>query len=268
MFTIGEFSRITGLTVKTLRFYHEEGLLVPTTVDPQTGYRYYDPGKIEAARIVSYLRAVDMPLAEIRELLAHAEDESLLLDALERQKAAILERTRRYRKAARALDEFIADARQAQTTLARATEDVEEKTLPPQLIAGMRMRGRYSDCGKGFGTLCRTFGRHACGSPMMLIYDEEYREEDADFEVCIPIRRGKPAAGIDVRELPGGPCATLLHKGPYDQVGPTYGRLFKHLRAQGHTPASPCREIYIKGPGMIFRGNPKNYLTEVQVLIG
>ena len=43
MFTIGEFSKITGLSVKTLRFYHEEGLLTPRAVDPSSGYREVDP---------------------------------------------------------------------------------------------------------------------------------------------------------------------------------------------------------------------------------
>ncbi len=50
MFSIGEFSKLTGLTVKTLRFYHEQGLLKPSAVDDQTGYRYYAADKIEAAR--------------------------------------------------------------------------------------------------------------------------------------------------------------------------------------------------------------------------
>lgn len=268
MFTIGEFSKITGMTVKTLRYYHEEGLLVPTQVDPQSGYRYYDAGKVELARILGYLRALDMPLAEIRELLAHAEDEARLLDALERQKAAIEARVRRYRKVVRSLDQFIADARQTQDVLAQAGDDVCEKDLPPMLVAGIRMRGRYSDCGKGFARLGRAFGRYICGQPLLLLYDDEYREEDADFEPCMPIRQAKTVDGIHVRELPAIRCATLLHKGPYDAVGPTYARIFRHLRANGLAPAAPCREVYIKGPGMIFKGNPKNYLTEIQVPVG
>ena len=48
VFSIGEFSKITGLTIKTLRFYHEQGLLTPTTVDEETGYRYYAEAKIES----------------------------------------------------------------------------------------------------------------------------------------------------------------------------------------------------------------------------
>jgi DNA-binding transcriptional MerR regulator len=60
MYTIGEFSRITGLTVKTLRFYHEEGLLEPASIDPQTGYRHYDRSQIDTARVISYLTEIQM----------------------------------------------------------------------------------------------------------------------------------------------------------------------------------------------------------------
>jgi len=56
MFSIGPFSRITGLTVKTLRLYHEKGLLEPKLTDPQTGYRYYDSHSVEQARAVAYLQ--------------------------------------------------------------------------------------------------------------------------------------------------------------------------------------------------------------------
>ena len=62
MFTIGEFSKVTGMTVKTLRFYHEAGLLAPTMVDEQTGYRYYDESKIETARVIAYLRGLEFPV--------------------------------------------------------------------------------------------------------------------------------------------------------------------------------------------------------------
>ena len=74
MFSIGEFSKITGLTVKTLRFYHEQGLLVPSAVDEDTGYRYYALAKVDAARAITFLRGLDFSVAEIREILAQAEE--------------------------------------------------------------------------------------------------------------------------------------------------------------------------------------------------
>ena len=53
-YSIGEFSQITGLSVKTLRFYHEKGILIPTSVDEATGYRFYDAAKVEKARVSMY----------------------------------------------------------------------------------------------------------------------------------------------------------------------------------------------------------------------
>jgi effector-binding domain-containing protein len=95
----------------------------------------------------------------------------------------------------------------------------------------------------------------------------EFREDDADFEACLPIRAGQSTQEISVRELPGGPCVALLHKGPYDQLGRSYTRIFEYIRNKGYEVLRPTREVYHKGPGMIFRGNPKNYLTEIQIPI-
>src|ERR1700728_3106600 len=98
MYSIGEFSKVTGLTVKTLRFYHEEGLLVPSFIDPRSGYRHYDPSQIESDRILAYLRSLQFPLSEIKELLRRGGDDDALLDAVERHKAGIEEKIRQLRK--------------------------------------------------------------------------------------------------------------------------------------------------------------------------
>ena len=265
MFSIGEFSRISGMTVKTLRFYHEEGLLTPAFIDPQTGYRYYDEKQIETARAIAYLRELEFPLCEIGEILRHAADEDLL-DAMQRQRAALEQKIKRYRKTVRSLDQFISQERQAQT-MADTTYEVQEKVLEPMLIGGIRMKGCYGDCGKGFAQIGRTLGRYLSGKPMLLHYDTEYKEKDADFEACIPIRQAKAVEGISVRELPGGRCVALVHKGPYEQLGHSYARILTYVKDKGYKIATPTREVYVKGPGMIFKGNPKNYLTEIQMLI-
>src|SRR5207249_8209072 len=96
-FSIGEFSRVTGITVKSLRFYHDEKLLIPSHIDPQTGYRYYDASLIERARVIVYLRGLEFPLDEIRALLAQCSDDAQLLDAMEKRKAAIEQRIRELR---------------------------------------------------------------------------------------------------------------------------------------------------------------------------
>ncbi len=263
MFTIGEFSKLCGLTVKTLRFYHEEGLLVPAHVDPDTGYRYYQEGQLETARVIAWLRGVDFPIADIRQLL-HDADEGQLLAQLERRRSQIQEQIKRLKQTARSLDQFISEERQGQA-MAEISTDVSEKRLDAMLVAGIRMKGRYSECGKAFARLGRSFGRLICGKPLLLHYDSEYREDDADFEACLPIRQRKTVDGTSVRELPGGRCVTLVHKGPYDQMGRSYAKVLTWIKERNYKVALPTREVYLKGPGMILRGNPKNYVTEIQI---
>src|SRR5580700_1921399 len=68
--TIGDFSRITHLSVKTLRHYHRVGLLEPSAVNPGSGYRYYTEDQVPAAQVIVRLRDLDMPVAEVKAVLA------------------------------------------------------------------------------------------------------------------------------------------------------------------------------------------------------
>jgi DNA-binding transcriptional MerR regulator/effector-binding domain-containing protein len=267
VYSIGEFSRITGLTVKTLRFYHEQGLLLPAHVDAETGYRYYVTSCIETARAVAFLRELDFSIAEIREILSHSDDEADVLALMQWHKDEIEAKIRSYRKVVVSLNRFIAQEQEARLIMAGASLGIEEKTVPAMLIAGVRMQGRYSDCGKGFAKVGRSFGRYIRGRPFVLHYSQEYRENDADFEACMPVSSGKPVEGISVRELAGGRCVSLLHRGPYNELGRSYAKIADYIHQKGYQVTVPSREIYIKGPGMIFKGNPKNYLTEIQMFI-
>src|SRR5580693_1023376 len=68
--TVGDFSRATHLSVKTLRHYHQVGLLEPATVNPDTGYRYYAAGQIPTAQVIRRLRDLEMPVADVKAVLA------------------------------------------------------------------------------------------------------------------------------------------------------------------------------------------------------
>jgi DNA-binding transcriptional MerR regulator/effector-binding domain-containing protein len=266
VYSIGEFSKMTGLTVKTLRFYHDRGLLVAAWVDPGTGYRYYDLRQIDKARIITQLRRLEFSLEQIGEMLGNAGDEADVLDFLERQRTVLEEKIRQYKGVVTTLDKIIQNEREARTTMQNSTFDVAEKTVETLLIAGVRMNGRYSECGKGFAKIGKALGRYLSGKPFLLHYDNEYKE-DADFEACMPVRQSKAVDGISVRELEGGRCVMLLHKGPYEELGRSYAKILAYIKAKGYQIVMPTREIYLKGPGMIFKGNPKKYLTEIQMLV-
>jgi len=266
LFSIGEFSKVCGLTIKALRLYDEQGLLKPAMVDPQTAYRYYDLRQVEVALVISYLRGLEFPLNQIKELMRHAGDEARVLNVLDRQRATLEQKIRQYRKTVRSLDQFIIEERKAQA-MGQAVHDIHEKALEPLWIAGIRMKGRYSDCGKRFARIARSQNRRICGKPMMLHYDQEYKEEDADFEACMPVRQAKASPEISVRQLAGGRCVCLLHKGPYEQLAHSYAKILGYIKQKGYEIVMPTREVYLKGPGMIFRGNPVNYLTEIQIRV-
>ena len=68
--TVGDFSRATHLSVKTLRHYHQVGLLEPAEVNPDTGYRYYSAGQIPTAQVIRRLRDLEMPVADVKAVLA------------------------------------------------------------------------------------------------------------------------------------------------------------------------------------------------------
>ena len=148
--------------------------------------------------------------------------------------------------------------------MAEANFEIQERVLDSVLVTGVRMTGCYGDCGKGFELLGRKVGRHIAGKPLCLFYDGEYREGDANFEPCMPIRKPVEVEGIDVRELPGGRCLSLMHLGHYDRLRESYAKLRDYVQAHGCNVTLPTREVYHKGPGMIFWGNPAKYLTEIQ----
>ena len=175
-FSVGEFSKITGLSVKTLRFYHEKEILIPTRIDESSGYRYYDETKIERARVIRWLRDLEFSIDEIATILREADNEASLFTRLEAQKERIAQRMKREREILRALEQIIANEKEARRLLESAGFQVEEKTLEPALIAGYRMKGKYNECGKGFGRVGRGVGRYICGKPFCLYYDCEYRD--------------------------------------------------------------------------------------------
>jgi DNA polymerase-3 subunit beta len=82
--TIGRIARESGLSVSALRFYDGAGVLIPASVDPDTGYRYYAADQVVVARLVASLRRVGMPLAGIREVLAHRHDRAVVDGLLDR----------------------------------------------------------------------------------------------------------------------------------------------------------------------------------------
>ncbi len=267
MLSIGEFSKVTSLTIKTIRLYDEKGLLPPAVVSDGSGYRYYDAASVERARIIQELRALDFSLADIAQILEAGEDEADIVSYLEKHVDEVARKLDRYQQIHRALETLIAKEREAAMAAQSGIAPVEEKEVDRVLVAGIRGKGAYADSKARFSALGRAVGRFMNGKPLGLYYDTEYKEQDADFESCFPIRKEVRPEGIDVRWLEGGRCVSTVHTGPYSDLGASYRRVFEYIREKNFKPKVPSREVYIKGPGMIFKGNPAKYVTEIQVFV-
>jgi effector-binding domain-containing protein len=114
--------------------------------------------------------------------------------------------------------------------------------------------------------LGRALGPNIAGPALTLYYDEECREDDANYEAAMPIKKEIRKEGIAVRKLKGGRAATLIHQGPYETIGNAYKKMIDYLKAKNLKLRLPSREIYLKGPRILFN-NPKRYVTEIQYLL-
>lgn len=105
LLTIGAFAVSTGLSIPALRHYDEIGLLKPVRVDPDTGYRRYGRDQLDSARLICGLRAVDLPIDEIRAVLAGGEDQ--VHAALDAHRERLVTQVRELSQRVTAVDEFI-----------------------------------------------------------------------------------------------------------------------------------------------------------------
>ncbi len=267
MLNIGEFSKITGLTIKAIHLYHEKGLLIPSAIDEGTGYRYFDAKNVEQARVIVCLKEMEFSLEQIAQIVAKFGDEKDIIHFLLSKKSEIEAGIRHLKSVTVSLDHIIKKEKEALAMLTRDEFEIEERKQESLLVATIRWKGKYRDTGTYFGKLARAVGRHIGGKPMNLYHELEFKENDADIESCFPIRKEIDSKSCTVKSLEGGTFLTLIHKGPYESIGRSYEKILSYLNSKGYKAKLPVREVYLKGPGMIFKGNPKNYLTEIQIQI-
>lgn len=267
MLTIGEFSTATRLSVKALRIYHEEGLLVPEKVDGVTGYRFYGDESFSKAKAISLLRELGFSLKDMKGILDSCADDAELVGFFEKRLALVEGEIAERRRIRDSIGFFIESQRGNDM---RETMKISEIDVPTLTIVGIRYRGRYDECGEKFGMLYKIAGRYVAGGPFCLYHSFDYEEGDADIEACVAVRKAVtvPAAmsGAECRVLAGGKGVSILYRGPYEGIGEAYKALFDYLNERGMKAKTPSREIYLKGPGMILPRSPKKFVTEIQVL--
>jgi len=259
LYAIGETSRVTGLSIKALRLYQEKGLLQPSEIDAESGYRFYSDRDLDRAHAIRALRDLGFSLDETREVLARLEEDAPLHPALERARARLADEAAQAQRAVTAIDALLTHREQAAAYL-RAPPPIVEKVLPPVRAACVRTLGRYADARIHFPRLMAACGPAVAGPPFELLFDAEYKDDGADLAFCVPLVPGAEVSGVRVEELPELRVATVVHAGPWDSVGLSWSRVLAYLRQKECLLKVPLRETYLRagGPG-------ETCLTELSV---
>jgi DNA-binding transcriptional MerR regulator len=190
--SIGEFARRSRLSLKALRLYDERGVLVPSRVDQASGYRYYDVGQVDEARLVVMLRQLDLPLAAIRELLVCDP-----VDAAERI-AAHWREVESAHDARRELADYLVNRLSGKRSVMYevATREIPERSLLC-LKRNVDEQGAWA-LGKEFIAVLRERplpkmeGRE--GAMFTIYWGEVSADSDGPVEMCKPVPEAKAQA--------------------------------------------------------------------------
>ena len=261
MYRIGEFSRIVGVTIKALRYYDDIKLLSPAHVDEDNGYRYYDEANYKKALWIKSMKKYHFTIKEIQDVMPSIKTNDDLADFLSEKQDMIQDQVLSMKQLQKDIAAEVRLLKEADVIM--TSQKVELVEITDMLVASVRYKGRYGDVGKYIGQLYKHVGGKALSPPFSLYYDEEYTEENADIEVCLEVKTAINKGGVTSRTLKGGQFVGVVHVGSYDTLSSSYKAAADFLQANKLLSTTPSREIYLKGPGMIFRGNPEKYETKI-----
>lgn len=263
MFRIGEFSKMSKTTVKTLRYYDQVGLLKPQETDRFTGYRMYATDQLVTLHNIQQYRQIGLSVNEVAAILSGADC------------AAILQKRR---------TELMAELDDGKSQLSRIefilngektmTYSAAIKETPACIVYSKKMTIPNYDA---YFTVIPAIGEEVsakypelkCAAPeycFVVYLDGEYRETDINIEFCEAVDRMYPDFGeIKFKAMPAVTVVSVMHKGPYTGLAEAYAFTVKWIEENGYTIAGNDRESYIDGPWN--KESDADWLTEIQVPI-
>lgn len=265
---IGEFSKMMQVTVKTLRYYEQKGLLLPYEVDEWTGYRYYSIYQMQRLNIIRGLQQQGFTLEEIKELLEDGEQMPSIdqltqkIEETEHQLQLLIKRRSQLLK-------WIDSHKQIKTM-----EKVNIQSLPEIIVASHREIIPNYDA---LGALCVNkigpeMQRLGCKCPppgycFTIEHNKEYRSTDIDIEYCEQVEEmGKDSNIIQFKHLPAVEKALCIkHIGPYERFHESFAEAFRYMEEKGYKPVGHTRICYIDG--VWNKDNPEQWLSIIQIPI-
>ncbi len=264
MLKIGDFSKLSRISIRMLRHYAEIGLLMPIEIDPASGYRYYSEEQLPVACRITSLKDMGFSLAAIREMLEcfdNAEELERHFRIRRAELSALAEETA-YRM--HLLDTAMERLRKGE----HMNYDVTTKTIPQRYAACLRMTiPRYEEEGKIWGVLMSETA-HLNLIPddpclcSVTFHDGEWKESDVDLEAQKTVKGNYPdTEHVKFKTLPPLTVASATYQGAYDRIGEVYAAVYGWIEANGYAPDGPMTNIYHVSPHETQ--NPEEFVTEV-----
>jgi DNA-binding transcriptional MerR regulator len=244
--TIGDFSRATHLSVKTLRHYHRVGLLAPADVDADTGYRRYTAGQIPTAQVIRRFRDLDMPLDQIHAVL-EAPDLRTRNELISVHLASLEQDLARTQSAVASLRGLLAGPsavaqvshrRVGAVTAAAVTAVVTMDDLLPWYLGALGELHAMLDAR----------GVRPSGPAGGIYAGELFTDERGEATVFVPTATEVQRLGrVEPVVVPAAELAVIVHPGSLADVDRAYGALAAYVASRALRVDGPIREHYLIG---------------------
>lgn len=266
MFKIGDFSKMSKVTIKALRYYEKEGLINPIYIDKSNGYRYYESIQLlEISRIVS-LKQIGLSIDEIKRIIINNES----LDKILQSKKQELEKTIFEYNYQLSKINYLMEEKNMK-------EEIFEKVIPACYIyykeGILKDYSESSEFIQGSGMECLRLNPNLkCVEPdycYVNYLDGEYKDKNIKVRYAqAVIKEDKPFKendSIKFMDIPETKCICIYHKGAYDELSVSYGKVMKYIEDNKLEIIDYPRECYIDG--IWNKENIEDWLTEIQVPI-
>ena len=265
MIRIGDFSKLSRISIRMLRHYAEMGLLSPEKVDPFTGYRYYYESQLPIANRITALTDMGFHLSAIGEILSHNPDPQSFEQYLKIKRAEVQEQADIARHRLRLLDTALERLRKDGTML---KYDVTKKEIPEIYAACVRkVIPAYEQEGLLWQILMKEtepLGIHDANPcyVMAVFHDKEYKETEVDVEVRKSVQGSYPdTENVSFRTIPPVLAASATYTGSYEKMSEVNEAVANWIRDNGYQFAGTAFNIYHVSPHET--ANPEEYVTEV-----
>ena len=260
LYRIGLFAQMNRITVKALRFYEEQGLLLPAKIDGESGYRYYTMSQMEILHRILALKEAGFTIEDMKHLDASGDERSFLL----RKKNAILEKIAQLTLQLSRIDGYLMAGGNS------LAAPVMVKTIPETVCAVMRRRidsyDALFDIMPELGGYMEEAGC-VCALPEYCFtqyLEPGFQEAQILVEVCEAVTEKKADRGsLRFRTIPETRAACIYHKGSYRDFPKTYEVILRYIEENGYEICGNIRESYIDG--VWNKDSEDEWLSEIQI---